>query len=795
MKVPIRWLNEYVDVALPPSDYAAKMIMGGIGVEEITTLGSDFSGVVAGRVLSIEKMENSDHLLVCRVDVGAKTIQIVTGAQNVFAGALVPVALSGATLPGGKVIRSGRLRGALSEGMLCSGPELGVSDGLYPGVGDAGILILRGDCAPGDDVHAPLGLVGDVIDFEILANRPDCLSVWGIARETAAVLRRELRLPEISVREADVAPLESAVRIDVPDDALCPRYCARMVANVRVAPSPMWLRERLNAAGVRPINNIVDITNYVMLETGHPMHAFDLDRVRDGRIVVRRARPGEQLTTLDGKAHTLTDNMLVIADAERATGLAGIMGGEESEITETTRRVLFECAAFDRTGIRLTARALGIRTESSGRFERGVCPATAKEAIERACMLVNLLDAGDVAPGLFDHYPRPLPERAVRAEVARIRRLTGVDIAGDEMAALMAALGVPATLENGVLTCRVPARRMDLETEADIAEEVLRLHGYDALPSTLMRGVTMPGGRSGWQTFADRLKAAMVGMGFYEIATFSFVSPRWLRGVGLAEGDRRLTPVVLKNPLGEDTSVMRTTLLPSMLSAMALNISRGNASGKLFEVGAQFLPAGEGNLPEETQTLCAGMFGEGADFYALRDSLIGLLAAFGIRAEVAAGGDGSFHPGRKALLRAGGVELGQVGEVHPDTAGNFEIDRRVYAAWLNLALVRSAARPIIGSAPLPRFPAVSRDMALVVDEAVEVGPLMAALAASGGAALEDVRLFDVYRGAQLGEGKKSAAFALTFRAPDRTLTDAEVDVAMAAMRSACADRFGAKIRA
>ena len=795
MKVPMNWLREYVDVKLDVNEYARRMVMTGTGVEGISNTGAEFEGVVVGRVLTCEDHPNSDHLHVCTVDVGREApLQIVCGAPNVRAGQLVPVALEGARLPGG-TIKKGKLRGVESCGMICSGPELNIPTGLYPNVGDEGILVITDEVSPGVCVKNVLGVGDDVVDFEILANRPDCLSVWGIARESAAVLDEYCVMPEIEVAETGDS-IEKYASVEVKDAALCPRYCARVVANVKIGPSPMWMRAYLHASGVRPINNIVDITNFVMLETGHPMHAFDLAKVREGKIIVRRAKPGEMLTTLDGKKHELTNNMLVIADAENATGLAGIMGGEESEIGEGTTSVLFECATFDRTGIRLTSRALGIRTESSARFEKGVCVESTMEALERACMLVNMLECGDVAPGVIDLYPSPVPEREITASASRMAKLMGVDVPPEKMEDILNSLNIDASLAGDEFTCVPPAWRSDIETEADLAEEVLRLYGYDFIPSTLPRGETMLGERSKKQLFRDRIKDTLVGLGFYEALNYSFVSPKWLGAMGFEPGDWRYDPLPVRNPLGEDTSVMRTTMIPSMLTALATNISRGNAETRLFELSNAFKKTEPHQLPEEIPTLILGMYGEGVDFYQLRDAVACLAQRFGIEAKVAPGGENWLHPGRKARILSGAIELGQMGEAHPDVAARFDLEgRRVYVAELSLNRMMEAEVPVPEVKALPRFPAVSRDIALVMDEGVGIGSVIESIRRAAGKTLEDAKLFDLFRGAQVGSGKKSAAFALTFRAADRTLTDAEVNASFDKIVKACETAHGAKLRA
>ena len=794
MKVPMRWLKEYTDVKMNAEEYSARMIATGTAVEGVEKTGEQFSKVVVGHVLKCEPHPDSDHLHICQVDVGGEEpIHIVCGAPNVAEGQYVCAALDGAHLPGGKIKKS-KLRGVPSNGMLCSGPELEIPEGLYPHIGEEGILVFQEPHTPGQDVKEIFGLGDDIIDFEILANRPDLLSVWGIARESASVLDEPCVMPELLVEETAEGKFEDYASVTIEDTKNCPRYCARVIKNVKIGPSPKWMREYLYGAGVRPINNIVDITNFVMLETGHPMHAFDLSKVKDQTIIVRSARENEKLVTLDGKEHQLKPGMLVIADHDNATGLAGIMGGEESEIVGDTASVLFECAAFDRASIRTTARALGLRTEASGRFERGVCAATAMDALNRACMLVNMLECGDVVPGCFDNYPNPSEQKVIEASVKRIQIRTGVEIPGEQMEDILNSLNIETTLCEDTLTCVAPAYRVDIECEEDLSEEVLRMYGYDAIPSTLMKGETMAGFRSDRQRLTDKVKKHLVNMGFFESVTFSFVSPKWIANLGLDAADPRMDPVKILNPLGEDTSVMRTTLIPSMLNTLSININRSNAAMKTFEIGPSFKKNSEGELPTESLKLAVGMYGDDVDFFSLKSVLYALCQTFGVRPGTVAGGECYFHPGRKAMLTVNGETIAQFGEIHPDVMEKFGITRRVYVAELDLAALKAAETGISGVKSTPKFPAVSRDIALVCDESVGAGPLMECIEKSAGKTLEGVKLFDIYRGAQLGENKKSVAFAITFRASDRTLTENEINSAMEKILKNCEKEFGAVIR-
>lgn len=795
MKLPMNMLREYVDIPVTPKEYEERMIMTGTSVENVEDLGGEIEKVVVGRVLTCEGVEGT-HLHQCTVDVGeGEPLHIVCGAPNVHAGALVPVALDGAKLPGGVKIKKGKLRGMVSEGMLCAATELKVPTELYPNVGDAGLLIFHEEYPVGSDVKPILGIDDYAVDFEILANRPDCLCAIGVARETAAALGTTFKAPALSVKKSG-GDMNREVSIRVEDSDLCPRYAARVIKNVRIAPSPMWLRKYLHGAGLRSINNIVDITNFVMIEYGHPMHAFDLSKVRGRQIIVRRAVEGETLTTLDGEERKLRVSDLVICDQERATGLAGIMGGEESEITEATSEVMFECASFNRTAIRLTSRALGMRTESSGRFERGVSPATIMDALDRACMLVNMLDAGDVANGVFDHYPNPQQPQVVTASVARIAERAGVPIPAEAMVDILTKLFYTVERDGDTLTVTVPAFRSDVDGEADLCEDVLRIYGFEHIGCSRLRGETTQGGITPMLKLKNRVAGILQGMGYIEVMNYSFQSAKEIEKLGLPINDPRLDPMPIRNPLGEDTAVMRPTLAPDMLKTLSFNMNHGTPSASLYEMAAVFdhhHPTTEG-LPIETQTLSLGCYGEDVDFFAVRGAVEAILYAQGIQCEVVAGADAYYHPGRSAKLVADGIEYASIGEVHPAARKTFDLPRRAVLAEINLQALLDNAMPMDELKPLPRFPSVARDLALVMEETVAVGPLMAAMRRVGGSLLESIELFDVYRGAQVGEGKKSVAFSLLFRASDRTLTEPEIAKAMDKVQRSCAEQYGAVIR-
>lgn len=796
MKLAMNMIRQYAEIPVTPQEYAERMIMTGTAVEGVEDIAQGMDKVVVGRVLTCEGVEGT-HLHQCTVDVGGEEpLHIVCGAPNVAAGELVAVALDGSHLPGGVKIKKGKLRGMVSEGMLCSATEMKVPQELYPSVGDEGILLFQEDYPLGSDVRPILGIDDTAVDFEILANRPDCLCAMGIARETAAALGTEFKAPQITVQEAG-GDIHNEVKVSVEAPDLCPRYAARVIKNVRVKPSPMWLRKYLHGAGLRSINNIVDITNYVMIEYGHPMHAFDLSKVRGREIIVRRAHEGEMLTTLDGAERALRTDDLVICDQERATGLAGVMGGEESEILEGTTDVMFECAVFDRTAIRLTSRAHGMRTEASGRFERGVACGTVVEAINRACELVNQLDAGDVVSGLIDLYPNPRPQQTITASVSRIQERAGVDIPPEAMVEILRKLQFGCEREGDTLTVTVPCFREDLDGEADICEECLRMYGYEHIGATNLRGQTTQGGVSPMKALKNKIARILTGLGYLEIMNFSFTGLSEIQKLGLPEDDLRNQPMPIRNPLGEDTAVMRPTLVCDMLRTLSFNMNHSTESASLYEMAAVFdhhHPTQEG-LPTETQTLCLGSYGPDVDFFSVRGALEAILRACGITCEVEAGADVYYHPGRCAKLVRGGVVFAKLGEVHPTVRERFDLPKRAVVAELNLQTLLTYAKPMGEMKPLPRFPAMQRDLALVMEESVAAGPLMTAMRKAAGNLLESIEMFDVYRGIQVGLGKKSIAFSLTFRAADRTLTNEEVQKAMDKVQAVCESKFGAVLRA
>lgn len=792
MKLSRKWLTEFVTITAGDRDYAEAMTLSGSKVEITEVMGEDIRNVVVGKVTEISRHPDSDHMWVCMVDVGREQpVQIVTGAQNVCTGDLVPAALDGATLPGGIRINTGKLRGVESCGMLCSLKELGLTVHDFPYAMEDGIFILKEDCRPGDDVRPVLGLDDHVVEFEITPNRPDCLSVIGLARETAATYRVPLRLHTPAVKGSGGSVVEH-LDVEIADADLCPRYTARMVKNVKVAPSPKWLRERLRASGVRPINNIVDITNYVMLEYGQPMHAFDFSCVKGCKIVVRRANEGEVIETLDGNTRRLTPSMLVIADEHRPVGVAGVMGGANSEIVGDTAMVVFESANFNGVSIRQTAVALGMRTDASSRFEKGLDPLGTLPAVERACELVELLGCGEVVDGVIDVIAADQNPVTLTLEPGKINKLLGTDVSREEMVTILEHLGF--TVEQDKIT--VPSWRADVEHYSDIAEEIARFYGYNRIPITLMAGAATRGGFSPKQKAENLAGALCRGMGYSEIMTYSFISPSAYDKIRLAAGDPRRKSVTILNPLGEDTSVMRTTALPSMLEILGRNFSYRNKAVRLYELATVYAPKADSSLAHESTVLSLGTYGGDADFFVLKGVVEALLGGLGVKSLsfTAAAEEAAYHPGRCAAVSSGGVTLGVLGQLHPLTASNYGMDCPVYAAQLDFGAVLAQRAPEALYQPLPRFPAITRDIAVVCDSTISVAVLEDCISRGAGNLVKDVELFDVYTGAPIPEGKKSVAFSLKLRADDRTLTDKEADEDVKQILALLTSELGAVLR-
>ena len=898
MNLSRKWLNEFVTVTASDKEFAEAMTLSGSKVELTHDLGEEISNVVVGRLLSMERHPDSDHMWICQVDVAQEEpIQIVTGAWNIHPGDLMPVALHKSTLPGGVKIQKGKLRGAVSNGMFCGLAELGLDTRDFPygvitpaailgdyhpldkdkpsipadiqpghkiygpvvcakvtGVtttgysaydialdtGDGtvtvsttcpnlheedlvayntksstictledlhaqqaefphcipdGIFVLNEDCKPGDDIKPIIGLDDHVVEFEITPNRPDCLSVIGLAREAAATFDAPLTLHEPVVKGGGKGSLMELLDVETPASDLCPRYTAQMVRNVKIGPSPKWMRERLRAMGVRPINNIVDITNYVMLEYGQPMHAFDYRYVKGGHIIVRRAEEGEELTTLDGNVRKLTANMLVIADEHRAVGLAGIMGGLNSEIVSDTVDVVFESANFDGTTIRKTALALGMRTEASAKYEKGLDPLNTLPAVNRACELVELLGAGEVVDGVIDilnYVPQPT---VLKLEPEKINTLLGTGIPEAEMVRILRSLDFG--VEGDQVT--VPSWRGDVLRMADLAEEVARFYGYNNIPATLMRGQTTQGGYSPAQELERSLGAVCRACGYDEIITYSFISPTCYDKILWPAGYHARKSFQILNPLGEDTSIMRTTTLPSMLEILVRNYNYRNKTVRLYELGRIYLPGGEDGLANEAKVLTLGAYGEDMDFFTMKGAVEAILRdirAKDVRFEGPAGApsDASYHPGRCATVWSGSNCIGMFGQIHPLVARNYGVDAELYCAELSFDELALAKGPDPEYVPLPKFPAVTRDIAVVCDEAVTVGALEEGIRRGAQGLLKEVTLFDIYRGKGIPEGKKSVAFNLLLRADDRSLTSEEADADVASILSLLEQELGAVLR-
>mgnify|MGYP000630694630 FL=1 len=800
MRVPMKWLSQYVDTTgYTPVEIAKLLTNRGLEIAGVEELGANIQNVVAGRLLSVVRHENSDHLQICMVDVGrGEPIQIVTGAQNVKAGDLVPVALHDSRLPNGLHIKKGKLRGALSEGMLCSGEELCLTEDDYPGAGEHGILILQEDWPAGTDIREVLGLNDTVLEAEPTPNRPDLQSVIGVAREVAFAVSRPLKLPDVHVKAESGKNISDFVKVEVEDKKLCPRYMARTVRDIHIGPSPKWMKDALRAAGVRSINNIVDITNYVMLETGQPMHAFDLACVADSHIVVRRAREGEKLQTLDGKERELDTDMLCICDANKPVGVAGVMGGANSEITANTKTVLFESAKFNGYSIRMTSKKLGMMTEASQRFVKGVDIEGTAYALERACQLVELLGAGRVDEGVIDVAGEDLSRRKILARPERVNALVALNVPAERMAEILNGLCIPTKLEGGLLHIEVPHFRDDIEGEADISEEIARIVGYDEIPLTFMRGDLSRGRLTRAQKQVEAVRDALCGMGAYECNTYSFTGQSAYDKLLLPEDSPLRDSVRILNPFGEDNALMRTTLAVSLLPVAALNINKKNGDFRIFEISNLYTPSTqEGELPEGRQVVCIILHGEGEDFFTLKGVVETLCEALGVGAEkldYSAGGEAYYHPGRKAVLTVDGTYAGQLGEVHPDCAANFEIASRIYMAELELNALFAAATEQKKFKPLPKFPAVERDIAFVLSEAYTAKQVKDVIQKAGGELLEAAELFDVYQGAHIETGKKSMAYSLRFRAAERTLTDDEVAEATGRILAALEGSLGAKLR-
>ncbi len=777
MFVPLKWLKDYVDIdPIEVGKLGEDLEMSGSKVEAVETLGEEIDKVVVGKILEIQSHPNADKLLVTKVDVGSEIIQIVTGADNIREGYYVPIVLVGGILPGGVKIKKGKLRGEESQGMMCSAKELGIADKVIPSYQKDGIYILDQAYGPGTDIKEILGINGHVIEFEITPNRPDCLSMLGMSRETAATFGLELKYPEITINH-EHGDIGEFAAVEVLNTDLCRRYAARVAIDIVIQPSPEWMQRRLMEAGVRPISNIVDITNYVMLEMGQPLHAFDLDMLAGKKIIVKQAEENTVFKTLDEVERKLDSNMLMICDGEKPVAIAGVMGGENSEVTGDTKSILLESANFYADNVRATSKKLGLRTEASARFEKGVDPNIALNAVNRACQLIEELGAGKIVKGVIDIYPNPLEKKSLKVRTRRINDFLGTKLSPEEIADILRKLEIEVTQEEQDLLLAIPTFRQDITEEIDIVEEVARIYGYNRIDVTIPKGNSQ-GAKTNGQIIEDYAKKFLNAAGVTEISTYSFVSPKGFDMIGLPEESFMRRTVKLINPLGEENSIMRTTLMPNMLEVLSRNNNRNVESVKAFEIGRVFLPHSipVDRLPIEKPVLTLGMYGKEVDFFTLKGTIESVFKNLGISniEFIPEKNHPTFHPGRCANLLWENHILGVFGEIHPDVAEKFDLEVRTYLGEIDFNIVLQLTRLDRIYKALPKYPAITRDIALVVKDEVYVKEIEDVIKENGGKLLEKVQLFDVYKGKQIKEGYKSVAYALTYRGEDRTLTDEDV---------------------
>ncbi len=804
MRVSYNWLRDFVDIDVSPSELAERLTLAGLAVEGIESPGEGITKVFTGHISKIERHPNADRLLICQISFGeGEPLIIVTGAPNVQEGQIVPVALEGAALAGGLVIKRAKLRGVESRGMLCSGQELGLDTKLLPPEQAHGVMILPADTPAGLDAKPLLGLDDTILELELTPNRGDCLSMLGVAREAAAILKLPLNYTPPNIEES-LPPCSERVKVDIKEPLLCRRYVARLMAGVKVGPSPLWMQNRLRAAGVRPISNVVDVTNYVMMEFGQPLHAFDYDTLLESRIVVRRAAGNETLVSLDGVNRKLTPDMLIIADARNPVAIAGVMGGLETEVTDKTTNILLESAYFNPAGIRRASKMLGLRSDASARFEGGVDPAGCRRSADRAAQLLQQISGVQVLEGAVDNYPTPADSKMIRLRPERVNFLLGTETPGKEIADILTRLQFDVKNSGSELFVGVPSWRGDVSMETDLIEEVARLHGYDKIPETLQKTVTTLGKRTTNQLFRENVKDILAGCGLSEAITYSFFNPEWADLYRLPPESALRRTVSLQNPLSEEQSVMRTWITPCLVEALQRNYNRQVRSGAVFELGSVFTPASR--LPEEKTMLAAAAMGEAPggwnrkvlplDYYFLKGVLESLfqqigLTGFFFEAEYS---NPSFHPGRTSRVFAGEQELGVLGELHPEVLEKLDLSLRIVAFELDLDKLANLAATVRKYRPLPRFPSVERDIAVLAPKEVPAEKIREAINRSGGRTLTSVSLFDVYEGGQIQAGYRSLAFSLKFQAGDRTLTDEEVTKCMDSVSAEIDRKYGARLR-
>ena len=789
MNTSLSWIKAYVPgLDVTAQEYTDAMTLTGTKVETFEKLDADLDKVVIGQILSIERHPDADKLIICQVNIGEKTIQIVTGAPNVHVGDKVPVVLDGGRVagghdgkktPGGIPIKKGKLRGIESDGMMCSIEELGSSRDMYPEAPEYGIYIFPEDAVVGESAVKALGLDDVVFEYEITSNRVDCYSVIGIAREAAATFHKEFKPPVVTAT-GNSEDVHDYVKVIVKDTDLCPRYCARVVKNIKIAPSPVWMQRRLASNGIRPINNIVDITNYVMEEYGQPMHAYDYDTLAGHEIVVRRAGADEKFVTLDGQERTMDENVLMICDGEKAVGIAGIMGGENSMITDDVKTMMFEAACFDGTNIRLSAKRIGLRTDASGKFEKGLDPNNAEDAINRACQLIEELGAGEVVGGMVDVYTKKKEPVRIPFQPERINALLGTDVSEEDMLSYFKKIDLGYDAEKREVIA--PTFRHDLFRMADLAEEVARFYGYDNIPTTLPKGESTLGKLPFEVRIEGIARDVAEFSGFSESMNYSFESPKVFDKLLIPEDSELRKPIVISNPLGEDFSVMRTLPLNGMLSSLAFNYNHRNKNVRLYELAKVYLPKTLPltELPDERVQFTMGMYGEG-DFYVMKGVVEEFFSKAGIRGKISydpKAGKTFLHPGRQANIIYNGEVMGYLGEIHPQVADNYGIGDKTYVAVLDMPVVVKYAdfdRKFTGIA---RFPAVTRDLSMVVPHEILAGDIEDMIVQRGGKILESYQLFDVYEGSQIKAGYKSMAYSVVFRAKDKTLEESEINTAM-----------------
>ncbi len=809
MLASIDWLKQYVDIAVTPEELAEKLTRVGLEVESVEHLGAGLEGVITGKVTQIERHPDSDHLWICQMDIGGpEIIQILTGAQNVHQYDMVPVAVIGSQLPNGMKLKKAKMRGLDSFGMLCSAEELGIDTKLLLPEQRNGIFILPADTPIGVDIKKVLGLDDVVLDIDLTANRGDCTNIIGLAREAAAVLNTELRMPEMAPAEAAGGDAASMVKIDIEIPELCQRFTTRVLKNIKVGPSPEWMQKHLRACGMRPINNVVDVTNYVMLELGQPMHAYDYDKVSGHHLIVRRAAEGEKLITLDGQERTLTPDMITIADETHAVGLGGVMGGLETEVTESTVNVILEAATFNGPSIRRTSKALGLRSEASGRFERGVDTVLTHNALNRAAYLLEQLEACETVKGIVEDYPVKCEPVVIKATPDTINKRIGVVIAKDEMVKILTSLQFGVEEKDGMLIVTAPSWRHDISCDADIAEEVARMHSYDKIESHMPELPLVQGRQAVIEDVRDSIQDYMAGAGMNEIMSYTFINPQLLDKLLLDEADTRRNTIEVMNPIADDFKVMRTTMLPSLLNTAAYNLARQAESVKIFEIGKIFTPKALPltEFPEEKQVLCAVINGrrnalnwtenkDTVDFYDMKGIVEGLFDLLMIdNYKLVEAKQPYMHPGKSCAVEYNGSVIGCFGELHPTVADNYGLNGDTYVLEMEIAPLVDAAVKVPQYGHLPKHPSMSRDIAVVVPDGVAMDELEAVIRANAGTLLKNVRVFDVYTGKQVEKGFKSMAFSLTFQAEDRTLTDAEIDEIIKNVVAKVGEAYKAKLR-